>query len=152
MNCWFQNDEENKLNTVSSLDISLHSKPAQSKSFRLLYWECTLSIPARTLTELRIITIFFRRSRKKLVYYTKLIKKYLPWCLLFPRVKRPGRGVNLPPPSSVEVKERVALYLYSPSGPSRRVLERILSYFTFSTITSVDVIQGGSNVTRTDCV
>jgi hypothetical protein len=33
-------------------------------------------------------------------------------------VKRPGRGVDHPPPSSTEVKERVELYLYSPSGPS----------------------------------
>ena len=36
----------------------------------------------------------------------------------FPRVKRPGRGVNHPPPSSAEIKERVELYLYSPSGSS----------------------------------
>jgi hypothetical protein len=36
----------------------------------------------------------------------------------FPGVKRPGRGVNHPPPSSTEVKEGVELYLYSPSGPS----------------------------------
>jgi hypothetical protein len=36
----------------------------------------------------------------------------------FARVKRPGPGVDHPPPSSVEVKERVKLYLYSPSGPS----------------------------------
>jgi hypothetical protein len=28
----------------------------------------------------------------------------------FPGVKRPGRGVDHPPPSSVEVKERVELY------------------------------------------
>jgi hypothetical protein len=35
----------------------------------------------------------------------------------FWRVKTPRRGVNHPPPSSAEVKERVALYLYSPSGP-----------------------------------
>ena len=28
----------------------------------------------------------------------------------------PGHGVDHPPPSSAEVKERVALYLYSPSG------------------------------------
>ena len=35
----------------------------------------------------------------------------------FPGVKRPGRGVDHPPPSSAEVKERVELYLYSPSGP-----------------------------------
>jgi len=35
----------------------------------------------------------------------------------FPGVKRPGRGVDHPPPSNAEVKERVELYLYSPSGP-----------------------------------
>ena len=37
-------------------------------------------------------------------------------------VKRPGRGVDYPPPSSAEVKERVELYLYFPSGPSWPVL------------------------------
>jgi len=37
-------------------------------------------------------------------------------------VKRPGRGIDHPPPSSAEVKERVGLYLYSPSGPSWPVL------------------------------
>jgi hypothetical protein len=31
----------------------------------------------------------------------------------FPGVKRPGRGVDHPPPSSAEVKERLVLYLYS---------------------------------------
>jgi hypothetical protein len=36
----------------------------------------------------------------------------------FPGVKRPGRGVDHPPSSSAEDKERVKLYLYSPSGPS----------------------------------
>ena len=35
-----------------------------------------------------------------------------------PGVKRPERGVYHPPLSSDEVKERVELYLYSPSGPS----------------------------------
>jgi len=35
----------------------------------------------------------------------------------FPGVKRPGRGVDHPPTSSAEVKERVELYLYSISGP-----------------------------------
>jgi len=34
----------------------------------------------------------------------------------FPGVKRPGRGVDHPPPSSAEVKERVELYLYPPLG------------------------------------
>jgi hypothetical protein len=40
----------------------------------------------------------------------------------FRGVKRPERGVDHPPPSSPEVKERVELYLYSPSGPSWHVL------------------------------
>jgi len=31
----------------------------------------------------------------------------------FPGVKRPGHGVDHPPPSNDEVKERVELYLYS---------------------------------------
>ena len=35
-----------------------------------------------------------------------------------PGVKRPGRGVEHPPPSSAEIQETVELYLYSPSGPS----------------------------------
>jgi hypothetical protein len=34
----------------------------------------------------------------------------------FAGVKRPGCGVDDPPPSSAEVKDRVGLYLYSPSG------------------------------------
>ena len=36
----------------------------------------------------------------------------------FPGVKRPGRGVDHPPQSSAEVKEREGLHLYSRSGPS----------------------------------
>ena len=45
---------------------------------------------------------------------------------LFPGVKRPEPGFNHPPPSSTEVKERVELYLYSPSGLSYPVLGRTL--------------------------
>jgi len=40
----------------------------------------------------------------------------------FPEVKQPGRGIDHPPPSSTEVKERAELYLYSPFGPSWPVL------------------------------
>jgi len=32
-------------------------------------------------------------------------------------VKQQGHGVDHPPVSSTKVKERVELYLYSPSGP-----------------------------------
>jgi hypothetical protein len=39
-----------------------------------------------------------------------------------PGVNRPGLGVNHPPPSGVEVKERVKLYSYSPSGLSWLVI------------------------------
>ena len=48
----------------------------------------------------------------------------------FPGIKRPGRDVDHPSKSSAEVKERVELYLYSPSGPSCSVLEWNL-FFTF---------------------
>ena len=41
--------------------------------------------------------------------------------MLLPEVKRPERGVDYPPASSVEVKERVWLYRYSVSGPSWQV-------------------------------
>jgi len=41
---------------------------------------------------------------------------------VFPGVKRPGHGVDHPPASNAEVKERVELYLYSPSGPFWPVL------------------------------
>jgi len=40
----------------------------------------------------------------------------------FPEVKQPGRGVDHPPPSSAEVKERIQIYRYFPSGPSWPVL------------------------------
>jgi len=38
-------------------------------------------------------------------------------------VKRLGHGIDHPPPSSDEVKERVEIYLYSPYGPSWPLLE-----------------------------
>ena len=47
----------------------------------------------------------------------------------FPGVKRPGRGVDHPPPSCAEVKGRIELYLYSPSGPSWPVLVRRFMLF-----------------------
>ena len=46
----------------------------------------------------------------------------------FPGIKRPGRGVDHPPSSSAKFKERVELYIYSPSGPSRPVPGLTLTY------------------------
>ena len=46
----------------------------------------------------------------------------------FPGVKRPGNGPDHPLPCSAEVKERVELYIYSPSGPSWAVLEWNFTY------------------------
>jgi len=45
---------------------------------------------------------------------------YTMGTMTFPPVKRPGRGVDQPLPSSAEVKGRVELYIYSASGPSWR--------------------------------
>ena len=47
----------------------------------------------------------------------------------FPGVKRPGRGVDYPPPSSAVVEGRVELYTCSPSGPSWPAQGRTLSCF-----------------------
>jgi hypothetical protein len=67
---------------------------------------------------------------------------YNGYRLSFPGVKRPWRGVNHPPPTSAEVKDRVELYVYSPSGPSWPVpgrtsplplLYKILFFLRFST-------------------
>jgi hypothetical protein len=44
-------------------------------------------------------------------------------------VKRPGHDIDHPPPSSAEVKKRVELYIYSPSGTSWPVLGWTLCIF-----------------------
>jgi hypothetical protein len=49
----------------------------------------------------------------------------------FPEVKRSWRGVDHPPPSSAEVKERVELYLYSPLGLHERLWGE-LHLFTYN--------------------
>ena len=54
-----------------------------------------------------------------------------------PGLKRPGRGVNHPPLSSAEVKERVELYRYSHSGPSWPVLGRTCSNFGIGLVRKV---------------
>jgi hypothetical protein len=58
----------------------------------------------------------------------------------FPGVKRPGHGVDHPPPSSAEVKERVQLYLYSASWPSWPVLGWPLPLPIFCTSSSSSAI------------
>jgi hypothetical protein len=56
----------------------------------------------------------------------------------FPEVKRPGRGVDHPPTSSAEVKERVELYLYSLSGPSWPFLGRTTEQWCFGYRAAMD--------------
>jgi hypothetical protein len=43
-------------------------------------------------------------------------------------VKWPGCGIDHPPPSSAKIKERIDLYLYSPSGPSWPVIRLLLAF------------------------
>ena len=47
-------------------------------------------------------------------------------------VQRPERGVHHPSPSSIEVKERVQLYICSPSEPSWLVTGWTLHFFSFT--------------------
>jgi hypothetical protein len=55
------------------------------------------------------------------------------WALgLFPGVKWPGRGINHPHPSSVEVKEKVELYVYSSFGRLWPVTGKLYLYCPFT--------------------
>jgi hypothetical protein len=54
---------------------------------------------------------------------------------LFPEVKRPGRGVEHPSPSSAEGKEGVEPYVCSPTGPSWPVVGWTSRLFTFFHLT-----------------
>jgi hypothetical protein len=49
----------------------------------------------------------------------------------FPKLKRPGRGFDHPPPFNAEVKERVDLYLYSTQW-AFVACSRVNITFTFS--------------------
>jgi hypothetical protein len=53
---------------------------------------------------------------------------YKGYRVSFAGVKRPGRGVDHPPPSGAEVKERLEIYLSSPSEPSWTVVVWILRF------------------------
>jgi hypothetical protein len=57
----------------------------------------------------------------------------------FPGIKRPGHGVQHLPLSSAEVKERVELYLYSPSGPLWPVLGWVIGLYIYSVCVCVCV-------------
>jgi len=48
--------------------------------------------------------------------------------VFYPRVNRPTRGVDHPPSSSTRVKERVELYLHSPSVTSWQVIGNLYLY------------------------
>jgi len=51
---------------------------------------------------------------------------YNGYLVFFAGIKRQGLGFEHPLPSSTEVKERVKVYLYSPSGPSWHILRQNL--------------------------
>jgi len=59
----------------------------------------------------------------KFVFQQPVCQLFIVFCLAF--FFWPGRGVDCPTPPSAEVKERVELYIYSPSGPSWPVTECI---------------------------
>jgi hypothetical protein len=56
----------------------------------------------------------YATARNFLFYLMRVGLLYSKYRIYFVGVKRPGRGVNHPPPSIAEVKEKVDLYLYSP--------------------------------------
>jgi hypothetical protein len=110
------------------------------------FWICTVYKPTpfrkqQNIVELRFDCLENEASFTPIYYDSFRSCPDWPWgppSLLyngyrvsFLGVKRPGHGVDHPPPSSARVKERVELYLYSSSGPSWSVLGRTLPYLTF---------------------
>jgi hypothetical protein len=69
---------------------------------------------------------------------------YSGYRVSFPGLKHPVHFFNYSPPSSAEVKERVELYHYSLSGPSRPVLGRTFNTYVYVFVRSVT---GCSSVT-----
>jgi hypothetical protein len=63
----------------------------------------------------------------------------------FSGAKRPGRGVDHPPLSSVEVKERVDLYINSASGTSWPVLGWTLTFMVASTVILCSLLLGSTS-------
>jgi len=63
-----------------------------------------------------------------------------------PGIKRPELGLYHPPASSAEVKERVELYVYSPSGPSWLVMGWIKKTINDNVIVSGLLTAGDSKV------
>jgi hypothetical protein len=61
-------------------------------------------------------------------------------------IKRTGRGIDYPTVPSVEIKERLGLYLSSPSGPSRSVPRwNLLTSHKFSHIFVPEALQNFLN-------
>jgi hypothetical protein len=65
---------------------------------------------------------------------------------LFPGVKQLGLGVNYPPPSIAEVKERVELYLYSVFITGYGV-----EFALYSNVASIDYQQSSNLPTNSVC-
>ena len=118
-------------------------------SVTVYYFFCLISFPLFILSVSRDISVGIAirygldgpgvESRSGEIFRTRPHRLCGPSSLLcnacrvsFSELKRSGRGVNHPHPSSAEVKETVELYFYSPSGPSCPVLGRNMSFLRLS--------------------
>jgi hypothetical protein len=85
-----------------------------------LQTDCAYVVAATTYTHPTAF-IVCTGTTLPLTYHTPSLL-YNGYRVSFPGVKRPGRGVDHPLPSSAEVKDRVELYLYSTSSARRQNL------------------------------
>jgi hypothetical protein len=105
----------------------MHQNPATTLQLKVIYYYLVWSWPgqrSRYSDSLRTgrsgdrIPVGARYSAPVQTGFGAHPASYTMVTRSFPGVKRPGRGVDSPPPSSVNIKERVELFLYSISGLS----------------------------------
>ena len=132
-------DQDTNLNTITrnvhvvvTNNSSTHSGLTRRRKYNEIHWLEWAGIATRYRADGPGI-----ESRERRIFHNRPDRPWGQPSLLYnghrvslPGVKRPGRGVNHPPPSSAEVKERVELYLYSPTGPWWHLPRRNLP-FTF---------------------
>ena len=132
--CWITKATNTQTHTCNIYCFSTATKVAQTRLTVTFYVHCLscLAMSAWSCGHVSKLCEFTDLQRKRgstvqTGYCTQIFKGY--WGLL-PGEKQSGRGIVHPLPSSVEVRQRGEVHLYSPCGHWWRVIEWTYMYCT----------------------